>query len=396
MKTFLIIPAYRPDDRLPALTQELRNAGFENIIAVDDGSGESFLPVFSKLEEGGISVVHHSENRGKGAALRTGIETASAISGKESFCVITADADGQHAPEDILSVVAALSGHPDALVLGTRDFSEKGVPWKSRAGNRISSAFFRLTTGRSCPDTQTGLRGIPAVLIPLALSEEGDRYEYEMNFLTDAVKEADIFPVPIRTIYENNNESSHFRPFRDAVRIYGRPLRFAAASALSCAADLLFFAGIRGILLRTGAFSGLWNVMSSTAAASGITEAFSGRTALCTAAAVCLARLLSGSLNFLLNRKWSFRSRGRCPGEAARYAVLFTGVMAASALGTSVFSMLLPPPAAKILVDTALFVISYRIQKEWVFRKEGNHHVQKNQSHSLRGISRRLHDIHAA
>ncbi|MBQ6469901.1 MAG: bifunctional glycosyltransferase family 2/GtrA family protein [Lachnospiraceae bacterium] len=377
----IVIPAYRPDERLPSLTDALKKAGLANILVVDDGSGTDYDPVFRMLSDHGIRVIRHPGNRGKGAALRTGIAaaagTAQTTPSKETLplCVVTADADGQHAPEDIVRVAVALAEHPDTLVLGTRDFSGKNVPWKSRAGNRISSVFFRLATGRTCPDTQTGLRGIPGKLLPLALAEDGDRYEYEMNFLTDAAAGTEILQVPIRTIYENNNEGSHFHPVRDAVRVYSRPLRFAAASAAGCAADLLLFVLFRYLLSVAGAFSG---------------------SAASTAAAVIFARLFSGGLNFLLNRKWSFRSRGKCGLEAARYAVLFTAVMLLSAAGTTLLSLFLPAAAAKVLIDSSLFVLSYRAQKQWVFKKEGLHYDQKDQSSSVRGISRRLHDIYIA
>lgn len=421
MKPFIIIPAYRPDDRLPDLLREIQKQGLENIIVVDDGSGPAYRPVFSLIETLGVTVVTHPENRGKGAALRTGISAAlQAVSFENDAaaasvrptarensisaapCVVTADADGQHAPEDIAAVAGALMDHPDALILGTRDFSLDHVPWKSRAGNRISSVFFRLVTGKTCPDTQTGLRGIPSRLLPLALEEEGDRYEYEMNFLTDAAPQAEIRQVPIRTIYENNNKGSHFHPFRDAVRVYARPLRFAAASLLSCGADLLLFALFRSVLLKSNAFSGLSAAaFSASSALSTTAAAFSSPDTLSTAAAVILARLCSGGLNFTLNRKWSFRSNGKCAGETVRYTALFVSVMAASALGTALLALLLPAGAAKILTDAVLFVLSYRAQKEWVFRKnentkEGLYHVQKNQSHPVRGLSHRLHDIHIA
>ena len=403
MKPFIIIPAYRPDDRLPDLLREIQKQGLENIIVVDDGSGPAYRPVFALIEMLGVTVVTHPENRGKGAALRTGISAAlQAVSFENDAAVVTADADGQHAPEDIAAVAGALMEHPDALILGTRDFSLDHVPWKSRAGNRISSVFFRLVTAKTCPDTQTGLRGIPSRLLPLALEEEGDRYEYEMNFLTDAAPQAEIRQVPIRTIYENNNKGSHFHPFRDAVRVYARPLRFAAASLLSCGADLLLFALFRSVLLKSNAFSGLSAAaFSASSALSTAAAAFSSPDTLSTAAAVILARLCSGGLNFTLNRKWSFRSNGKCAGEAVRYTALFVSVMAASALGTALLSLLLPAGAAKILTDAVLFLLSYRAQKEWVFRKnkntkEGLYHVQKNQSHPVRGLSHRLHDIHIA
>ena len=88
----------------------------------------------------------------------------------------------------------------------------------------ITSTLFKFGTGIACSDTQTGLRGIPPRLVPLALSTEGDRYEYEMNFLVEAVKTAPLVMIPIETVYENGNAGSHFRPVRDSLLIYRDPL----------------------------------------------------------------------------------------------------------------------------------------------------------------------------
>lgn len=183
----ILIPSLNPDEHLLKLLGKLKQTGIEDIIVIDDGSEESCSGVFRQVKALGCLTVSHFENRGKGAALKTGIRCAIQKFGKGN-AYITADADGQHLPEDICRVAQTLQQHPDSLILGVREFHRKEVPWKSRWGNQITSVFFRLTNGISCPDTQTGLRGIPPCLEQLALLEEGERYEYEMNFLVDAVK----------------------------------------------------------------------------------------------------------------------------------------------------------------------------------------------------------------
>ena len=393
----VVIPAYRPDERLPRLVRDLSENGFDRIIVVDDGSGIEYETIFARAESYGCRVVTHDKNRGKGAALRTGIRAGMEIARRTGLQlrsaakmrmpespaepaagtrgtaaeetglsgVITADADGQHTPEDIAAVACAMRHFPEALILGSRNFDASGVPWKSRTGNRITAAFFKMSTGKAVRDTQTGLRGIPASLLPLALAETGDRYEYEMNFLTDAAKYAEIREIPIRTIYENDNKGSHFRPFADSIRIYGRPLRFAAVSGISCAADLALFTAFRMLFAQLPLFSG-GSVSGSWAETlffgSGI-----GSGALAVMAAVVCARLLSGVLNFALNRKWTFASHGKAKTEAGRYLLLFFGIMAASAVGTAACARVLPATSAKVLTDAVLFVINYRVQQRWVF-----------------------------
>ena len=227
MNNVVCIPAYKPDHRLLDLVEALENVGLIRIVLADDGSGSEYTPVFAHV----------------GAALRTGIEMAVHQFGR-NINVFTADADGQHLAQDIVRIADAMDTYPDHLVLGVRDFDKENVPPKSRMGNRITSAFFRAATGVSCNDTQTGLRGIPASLIPLALRCKGDRYDYEMNFLTEAVKSAPLLMIPIETVYEDGNKGSHFRPVRDSFLIYREPLKkagigLAAAGLIAIAADIV-------------------------------------------------------------------------------------------------------------------------------------------------------------
>lgn len=338
----ILIPSYQPSEAIITLVKTLLTETSFKICVVDDGSGDEYAPVFSALENLGCPVVHHTDNRGKGAALKTGItnllKTVPGLS-----AVITADGDGQHVPKDILRIAQAVSKCPNSLVLGVRDFRGKGVPAKSRLGNRFSSAYFKLTTAVSCPDTQTGLRGIPASLFPLALSTPGERYDYEMRFLTAAALEK--WPmqfVPIQTIYLDHNAASHFRPIADSIQIYRTPARYLCSSLLCAGVDLGGFT-----LLADSIPTGIWSrVLIATAT----------------------ARVTSGLLNFTLNRRWAFQSR-RESGQAMKYTSLFLLQMLLSWFLVSCLSVLpLPLTLIKIPVDCTLFIFSYIVQKSWVFR----------------------------
>lgn len=244
MQNVICIPAYKPGEALIDLIMELEQSGFVRIVIVDDGSGRDFTHIFVKAEELGCSLVRHEHNMGKGAALRTGIQKAVFQYGPE-IAIVTADADGQHLARDIVRISDTLASNPGHLVLGVRDFDGVDVPPKSRWGNRITSAFFKAGTGIACSDTQTGLRGIPNSLLPLALLTKGDRYDYEMNFLTEAVKKAPLIMIPIETVYSDGNKSSHFHPVRDSFLIYKEPLKKVgisvfAAGLIAVAADLIF------------------------------------------------------------------------------------------------------------------------------------------------------------
>lgn len=340
MQCVILIPAYNPDEHLLKLIDEVQEYGFTRILIVDDGSEVTCRKIFESAEFKGCRVIHHTQNFGKGEAIRTGIKEV--IERRGGF-VITADCDGQHSPEDIHRIAEICSQHPEAITLGVRDFCTGKVPFKSRFGNRFSSMFFKMDTGISLEDTQTGLRGIPEQLLRFALDIPGERYEYEMNFLRQAAQKGIPFVKErIHTVYENQNKGSHFRPVRDACLIYQQPLRYACASILSFVVDISFFTLFA--YLMTG---------------SEVTGIF---------LATIFARFISGVFNFTLNRNWSFSSKGYLPKQAALYTILFLCQMMASASICSLLSQLpIPVVVSKMITDSILFVISYMIQKRFIF-----------------------------
>jgi glycosyltransferase involved in cell wall biosynthesis len=121
----VLIPAYRPSAHLIALVRDLSGRGMPAILLVDDGSGPEFRAIFEQAAHlPGVEVLRHPVNLGKGAALKTGIAHAlAAFPGL--LGIVTADADGQHHPEDIARVETALRKAPGALVLGCRTFDDK-------------------------------------------------------------------------------------------------------------------------------------------------------------------------------------------------------------------------------------------------------------------------------
>jgi len=348
MKSAVLIPSYCPNEAILSLAKGLLWQDFTSILIVDDGSGPAYAPIFQELQQLGCYVIAHETNRGKGAALKTGFgELIRCI--PDLDIIVTADGDGQHAPEDIYKIASSLRLYPDTLILGTRDFSCAHVPVKSRLGNRFSSLYFRWNTGVACSDTQTGLRGIPACLFALALDTPGARYEYEMAFLMAAVKQKHpIAFIPIQTIYENNNAGSHFRPVADAMLIYQTPLKFMCASLFGAAIDLSLFAALSTVPVHNVWFKVFF--------------------------ATVMARVASGGVNFYLNRVWSFGSKQPVGTQAVKYATLFVSQMLMSWTLVSALSFLpIYLTLIKIFVDCALFAVSYLVQQNWVFADHSSH-----------------------
>lgn len=235
MRLTLIIPALNPDNQLLELVKEIRIQHLPlHIVIVDDGSDSTTAAIFEDLKYNyDCMICRHAENYGKGAAIKTGIAYVLQRYPKNNG-FLTADADGQHQAADIRKVVTAMAEYPEHIILGTRDLTRGKVPLKSRLGNLITAGTFTMITGISLNDTQTGLRGIPGRYAKLALTVEGRRYEYETHFLLQAANRKILFKeVEIPTIYINHNQGSHFRPIRDAFRIYYIILKYSLFSAQS-------------------------------------------------------------------------------------------------------------------------------------------------------------------
>lgn len=220
-----LIPAYMPGQQLLDLLPEVKAAGLFALL-VDDGSGPEFAPIFAQAKDSAV-VLTHPENRGKGRAVKTGLAYLQDRF-PEGCAVVTLDADGQHRMQDAQKLLSEAKAHPEALVLGSRNFSD--MPRRSRFGNTVTRLVYRLTTGVRVRDTQTGLRAFDSALIPRMLDIEGERYEYEMNVLLDFARtHTPILEVDIETIYFDRNSGSHFSTFHDSYLVYREIARYLSS-----------------------------------------------------------------------------------------------------------------------------------------------------------------------
>ncbi len=332
----ILIPAYEPSGSLLRVIQDIKAQCDIPILLVDDGSGAAYAPIFQLAETLGCTVLFHSKNLGKGAALKTGFQHLMDLGENEG--VVCADCDGQHSASDICRVAAETRRLTRTLVLGSRQFTGK-VPFRSRFGNSITRSVFQLSAGYRLQDTQTGLRGCPADLLPWLCEIEGSRFEYELNALL-ALKPAgySVREITIQTLYDGSNRGSHFRPIADSFRVY---LPFLKFSASSLSAGLLDFI----LLLLINRISGSLPV------------------------AVFLSRLISSVFNYACNKHLVFRN-GKQSGfrSAPRYFILVLGILALNFLLLQTLVLLgLTLVPAKILTESALFLLSYAAQKKIVF-----------------------------
>lgn len=334
----VLIPAWRPGDRLVSLVKALAEAGISSIIVVDDGSGPEFEHIFHMLEVlPAVCVRRHAVNMGKGRALKNGLNFV-LTELPEIRGIVTADADGQHTVEDILHVAQVLQ-RSEQFVLGTRSFDGK-VPLRSRFGNTVTRYVFRVFSGHSVSDTQSGLRGFPRQLISGLLALSGERYEYEMNVLAHLCRRGlPPIEIPIETVYIEQNRSSHFDPVRDSMRIYFVLLRFYTSSLIAAGIDLAVFS-MAFAVTKDLPFSFITGRLSSLA-------------------------------NFLLNRQFVFHSEVSIPASLWRYyaLVIVIGLLSYGSIRTLTGGLHWNMYAAKILVETLLSFVSFSVQRTFVFRK---------------------------
>lgn len=339
-KKLILIPAYQPDLSLVGLVDALHP--YADILVVNDGSTGDSAAVFDRIDPARATVIGYAENHGKGYALKYGIRWALE---RQYTHLVTADADGQHTVEDIAHMLELLDAHQNDLLLGTRDKSQ--MPLRSRAGNVLTCFFFKVLCNLSITDTQTGLRGI--CLTPktgeklLALS--GDRYEYETNMLIEASHIFDnILEVPISTVYEPSNPTSHFRPLQDGWRIYKLLFQKLPWFTLASFASFLLDYG----LFNLGCYVLAAPVVAATVA----------------------ARLCSGAFNFYLNKHFVFKDSGSYY-SLGRYAALAVGILAANCVLIWLLTQCLPLPPwfAKVIVELVLYFVSFAIQSH-LTRKE--------------------------
>lgn len=235
--TVILIPAYEPDELLLLFLEKLHAEGLPCLV-VDDGSGPSYAPVFQKAAAF-AEVVGYPKNRGKGGALKYGMAHIR-LAMPQYRCFITADADGQHAVEDVLRARDMIRSK-GGIVLGSRGFHGK-VPLRSIMGNGLSRFNYAVAGTCFLRDNQAGLRGFEAKDIPWLCSIPGTHYDYEINALMYAAKRSiPIHELGMRTIYIEGNSRSHFRTVVDTLRLHRMILRTSIPSLLALTLRIICF-----------------------------------------------------------------------------------------------------------------------------------------------------------
>ncbi|MBR7121646.1 MAG: bifunctional glycosyltransferase family 2/GtrA family protein [Lentisphaeria bacterium] len=350
MSTAVLIPAYNPDGKLLTLLSELISGGFDNIVVVDDGSKAECQALFDEVAAMEKVVLHrHPVNMGKGAALKSGL-ICILNNFPECRMVITADADGQHTPQDICRLSSAAGSAPEKLWLGVRAF-DKDVPLRSLIGNRLTAFFMRILLGMKISDTQTGLRAIPRSFIRELLQIPYNRYEFELEMLLACKRSGrETAELTISTVYIDNNSSSHFNPLKDSFKIYIVLFRYILVSLLTAVVDYLVYVPA---LFLCGTF-------------------LPYSEAVTTAAAVSIGRIAGAAVQYTLVRKVVFYSRASVISTLPKFIFLVICSGCASylvmhAINSSVHWNFY---FAKLAAELIIYLANFLIQRDFIFQRE--------------------------
>ncbi len=350
---FLMVPAYNPGRRVIEVVSKALPHVAQAVI-VDDGCNQVEKGLLRQcLANEKVTLIAHQNNRGKGAALLTGVNHCLARMNEDDFILIM-DSDGQHDPDDIPKFKALLAKEEDVhFALGER-FGDSKTPLKSKIGNNLARWLFRAQFGGKIHDTQTGFRLLSAAFAKtFAARVKPGRYETEMDMLILASHTlSTIHSVKIRTIYLDKNRNTKYRAMVDSYGIAKLFIKYGAVSITSFLLDYLTFIALTYVLEVPYLVANV------------------------------LARCVSTIFNFSGHRQLSFKSRGRLTGQATRYAL---AVVTALALATLLLYLCVdglgtPKYLAKPAVDAVIFVMNFLVLSRLVFPERRLHLKQGGRS----------------
>ncbi len=209
----ILIPAFNCERTIARVVRAARaHAPF--VLVVDDGSADETA---DRAGDAGAEVLRHETNRGKGAALQSGMQE---LGRRGCERVLTMDGDGQHLGDEIPALLRAADATPQALVIGAREIEPGAVAPLKLFGNRFANRWVEIACGQTLPDTQSGFRVYP-LPATLALDCRAGHFAFETEVLIRAARAGiPIRSVPVHAYYPPVDERvSHYRPFVDTVRI---------------------------------------------------------------------------------------------------------------------------------------------------------------------------------
>jgi len=353
----IVIPALNPPTSFVAYVEALKQEGFRNIVVVNDGSRTDKLPVFFKVKRLGAVVIDHAQNRGQGAALRTGFEYYLKYFEGQSDGVITLNADRQIPPEDVSRIASSLHNEQAmgsfALVVGTRNLDGKNVSDYDYNMGGVMRLLYHMLMGVRLNDPLAGVFGIPDLRVSQCVEVPGDGYSY-CTSLTMSFEKIGFLQVPVSYVPFEIGAEPSFRKIPDTVRIlytiFKKFILYSITSVGASILDVILFGIFTSVTFRGNPLAIIYGT-------------------------IC-ARVISASVNYILTKRFVFHFKSDSAQETTKSAGAFFVLTAmqclCSALVVSAVKMLLGGSAVgiKVLVDTALFFVSYKIQHKYIFKDD--------------------------
>ena len=245
-KIAVVIPSLEPDGKYINYLKEIKEAGADYIVVVDDGNNSVYSQRFDEAKEMGCIVLRHGVNCGKGRSFKTAFNYI--LCEMNNVCtIVTADGDGTYLPEDIINV--ADNSKDNTITIGCRDFRSDNISRSMYNSNVITSFVLKTLADISMSDTQTSLRAFNRDLLPYMITVLGERYDYDFNMIFEK-KDISLAEVPVCATRRTSSVKSHFKPFRDTLSIILTFLAFVIVSLSSTILDVLLYSFFINIFIN--------------------------------------------------------------------------------------------------------------------------------------------------
>ncbi len=214
LKCVVIMPTYNNAGTIAEVIGDVKKFTAD-VIVVNDGSTDETRNILASIND--IRVIDYPHNKGKGYALKLGLKKAYEWGFRYA---ITIDSDGQHYADDIPAFIEKIEEKPGSLLIGARNLTADNMPSKNTFANKFSNFWYKVETGKTLTDTQSGFR-----LYPLEKLQKihfiTRRYEFEVEVIVRAAwRGVNVENIPIKVYYPPVEERiSHFRPLKDFTRI---------------------------------------------------------------------------------------------------------------------------------------------------------------------------------
>jgi len=212
---WVVIPAYNEAATVRDVATRARRQ-CPNVIVVDDASSDGTDEALTGLD---VTLLRNESNRGKAGSLVRGFEHALSHG---AAGVLTLDADGQHAPEEISSFIERFCNDPNAFIVGVRQRNQRRASFWRYTANRIADFWIGWAAGRLIEDSQSGFRLYPARLLREVMVPYGreESFVYESEILIEAARQGfSIGNVAVSVSPRSGPSPSHFRPLLDILKI---------------------------------------------------------------------------------------------------------------------------------------------------------------------------------